>query len=143
MSTCAENFTVFDEHRRLLRAVADLQVDGKSFPGTDRVRERLLEICRQEGAPYALGGGKPWHGLYSLARELELAGFLRVVAPMAQFHAWGSPAPEAQRMYLEITAAGHTALADALPRRGKRRFLHQNLLLARLRAHPFPEDSDC
>lgn len=91
----------------LLRVVAEAT---DSTIATDEARDRLVAALKGEGAPFAVLGSAPWHGLASIANSLE-AGLIGIDPGVAEFHAPGTPTPSPERFWLYTSAE---QLVDAI-----------------------------
>jgi hypothetical protein len=80
----------------------------------------LLEVVHDFGsagtgtdtAATDLSKGPPWFGLEPLARELERAGLITIDPGMADAGVPRDPEPQAQVLFLVITAAGRALLGE-------------------------------
>lgn len=113
------------QHFDVLRAVRDLQEDGRAangggdledfFPPASQVGQRLLEIYKARaqatGTPYQWFDRPPWHGTDPMAGELRHAGLLQVDPGIATARHAGRPAGWVDDYWLGLTDGGRQTLA--------------------------------
>lgn len=100
------------EHLDLLRVVQELE-GPDTRPGTKAAGERLHQIWKDRGEPYAWLASAPWHGTAPYADDLRREGLLEVHTGMAKFRRWDQPVEPATQYSLALTDAGRQILVNS------------------------------